>query len=174
MNNTKEIKLSFFDFDGCMANTPLPDTGKDIWAKHHNKPYPHQGWWGRIESMCLDAFNIETHAHVHSEWKRLHDAGYISKIHTSRRPLFKDSIQKILDKNGVEVTDILTVMGNITKGERIVSEIEEWQKQGYKVTHVVFYDDRQKEIVTVEAVRPQIENLGIELTVVKVQSDAMD
>ena len=170
----KEINLAYFDFDGCLANTPHPGVGKPLWAEYHGTPYPHKGWWGKLESMDPNAFTIRTVPDMHKEWERLTDEGYITNVLTSRMPKFKELIQGILDNNGVTMKEIFTVKGQITKGERMVAFVKEWTDKGYTVKNVVFFDDRMKEIVTAEAVQNEMKALGVNFKIVKVESDAND
>ena len=55
---TKKTRLAVFDFDGTLFDTPLPDTGKDIFKEKTGKDWPHKGWWGKGESMDSNVFNI--------------------------------------------------------------------------------------------------------------------
>lgn len=170
----KQLKVIFWDFDGTMVDSPLPDPGKQMWGKHHGKPYPHVGWWGRVESLDCDVFDVQARGHVLDEYKKHSGPGCRNYILTSRQPKFESIIQKILDKNGIHMDGIMTAKGSFTKGDRIVQAIKEFAAQDYQVTEVHFYDDRLKEINAVEAVRAEIEGLGVELTVHKIESDAQD
>jgi hypothetical protein len=170
----KKIKLAFFDFDGCLADTPNPDFGKNHWGEHHKTTWPYQGWWGRVESMCLDAFKIKTHEPQHQAWTKLYNEGYKTFILTSRQPKFAPIIQSILIDNEIDIDDIFTMSHNLTKGERILKEVQGWIADGFQVEHVVFYDDRMKEIVSVQAVVNQLKEFGTTIEIIKVQSDAID
>lgn len=171
----KEIVLNFYDFDGCFGMTPLQDEGKIAWSKHYGIPYPHIGWWGRIESMDPNVFDIKLRPELHEEYKlQAARSGSVSKILTSRQPKFKDTIISILLKNGVVMDDVLCVMGSFTKGQRIVMEVEKHMADGCVVKEINFWDDRNKEIITVEAVRGKLESMDIKLNVYKIQSDAND
>jgi hypothetical protein len=170
----KEINIVYMDFDGCIADTPHHDFGKQQWSDYYGIPYPHIGWWGRLESMDPVAFNIKTHPEQHAEWIKYNALGYKSYIHTSRQPKFEPLIAGILKNNNINVDGILTVKGNITKGERILLEVKSFIENGYVVKNVVFFDDRQKEIVTVEAVKEELNQLGVLIDIIKVESDALD
>lgn len=37
-------KLSFYDFDGCLVNSPEPEEGKRIYKEKTGDDYPHKGW----------------------------------------------------------------------------------------------------------------------------------
>lgn len=169
-----ELNLLYLDFDGCLANTPSPEPGKDIWSEYYNTPYPHLGWWGRIESMDPLVFDIKTHQDQHDAWMKYYKLGYKSFIHTSRQPKFEPIISEILNNNNIVVDGILTAKGKFTKGERILDEVYKYINNGFKINHIVFYDDRMKEIITVEAIREELKSLGITIDINKVQSDATD
>jgi len=60
-------KLSVFDFDGTLINTPLnTPENKEKWSEHHGREYPYVGWWGREESMDKEVFDITPREHVMS------------------------------------------------------------------------------------------------------------
>ena len=40
-------KLSVFDFDGTLIDTPLPDYGKAEYKKKTGEDWPFPGWWGQ-------------------------------------------------------------------------------------------------------------------------------
>jgi FMN phosphatase YigB (HAD superfamily) len=166
----KKAKIALWDCDGCLVDTPLPERDKTSWEKHHDKPWPFQGWWGRMESMCADAFNITTFADRHEEFVKLDGEGFEQFILTSRLPRFTDRIKDILSANGLSVKKIFTKT-NATKGERILELIAQYKAEGIEIEHIKFFDDRLKEIVTAEAVRPQIEAMGITFDVIQVEND---
>lgn len=170
IKNTPKVKISFWDMDGCMCDTPLPERDKATWEKHHGKKWPYEGWWGRIESMCSDAFNIKTIENQHKEFLTLEKQGFEQYILTSRLLRFTKRIEEILTKNGLSVKDILTKT-NATKGERILQIIAQYKADGIEIEHIKFYDDRMKEIVTAEAVRSQIEAMGIIFDVIQVENN---
>ncbi len=172
--NTNTINIAIFDFDSTMCYSPMPEPGKQMWAEHHGKDYPTTGWWGRLESMDEDVFDIQTNPEVHAEWDKYYELEYDTYILTSRQPKFTDIIKSILIKNSVDVVDVLTQRGKATKGERILEMITHYNRLGIHVEHVIFFDDRQKEHDTVILVQEEIEKLGTRLELIKVQSDAQD
>ena len=167
--------LNFFDCDGTLIATPLPDPGKDVWAAHHGRPYPHQGWWGRAESLDTDVFKMEPREEAHAAYLKHAEAlDTYNYILTSRLPKLKSHLLKILTLNGIVMDDILCAKGSLTKGQRIVEVLHEHESRGEVVTVINMWEDRNKEIVTIEALRPYFEGKGIELNIYKIQSDATD
>jgi len=58
MTNINITKISVFDFDGTLIDTPLPKYGIPKWEYFYNKSYPHinKSWWGEKESLDRDVF----------------------------------------------------------------------------------------------------------------------
>jgi len=52
-------KISIFDFDGTLMNTPHPEEGKKQWEEFTGKEYPHIGWWSKPESLDDAVFDIQ-------------------------------------------------------------------------------------------------------------------
>lgn len=164
------MKLYVFDFDGTLGNSPSPSLeNKALYKERTGNDWPFQGWWGRIESMKDFEFGlIEDQAKVAID-KTKTDLVYIL---TSRLPKFKEIIQKVCIDNGLDISieNILTKR-NEEKGERLF-------QLAYKhlddIDEIIFYDDRQKEIDSALQWRSEIEKIGIKLTTIKIQSDALD
>lgn len=162
------MKIRFFDFDGCLFNTPLPDVGKELWHKRHGEVYPHKGWWGRVESMCLDTFDIkpvESTLNIFNDGK---DNQTIDYVLTSRLPKFTDIIKELLKRNNIDIKHVMT-KNKYEKGERILQTINEL-KTVYNITDVYFYDDRDKEIVSANSVKKEIEDMGYRFHIKKIKS----
>jgi len=170
----KEIKIAFFDCDGCLFNTPHPEPGKQLWAEFYNKEYPYQGWWGRVESMDMNVFTIKPRPEVYNYWKTLYDQGFETRVLTSRMPKFEPLIQTLLIDNNIDMKEVMTVKGSLTKGQRILETVKDYISQGYSVPEVHFFDDRMKEIVTVQEVVDDLHLLGTKVFITKVESDAND
>ncbi len=167
--------MCFWDFDGTIADTPHPDLGKQIWLEKTGQEYPHQGWWGRLESMDKSVFDIKLHPEVLQMFHEHQGDEYLHFIHTSRMPKFENRIKEILHDNNIKMDGIMTIKGSFHKGERIVQSLEEqFLYFNNTITDVYFFDDRNKEIVLVESVRETLLNMGVNLHITKIQSDALD
>lgn len=168
------IKICYWDMDGTFIDTPHPDTGKVLWSEFYGKPYPHLGWWGRLESMDLNVFTLKPRPETIKIYNELQGDNILHFIHTSRMPKFEPLIKQVLDMNNIHMDGIMTAKGNKNKGERIVESVQEYLDKGYVVTDVYFFDDRMKEIVTVEAVVDILKEMGITTHITKLESDATD
>lgn len=157
--------IRFFDFDGCLFDSPIPETGKDVWSTFHGKPYPHIGWWGRVESMDLLVYDIKPFKQVHDIYLEGKNENTIDFILTSRLDKFEPIIMQLLKDNDIDIKYVLT-KNKHEKGERIVQTIEWFSDKN--ITDVYFYDDRDKEIISAEAVKEQIEDMGINFHIVQI------
>lgn len=171
----EKITLNFFDFDGSLIDSPVPDPGKTKWAEHHGKTYPHLGWWGKEESLDMNVFDIkpkdvahEAYLH-HSKEPTTHNY-----ILTSRIPRLKDKLKAILDANDIKMKEILCAKGSLNKGQRIVEILNGVESDGEVVGEINVWEDRNKEIVTIEPFRELFTSAGITLNIYKIESDAKD
>jgi hypothetical protein len=172
---SKKITICFYDFDGSLIDSQTPEPGREIWSKHHGKPYPHIGWWSKPESLCIDAFENKPKPEVHQDYlKHAGQPDTRNYILTSRMLKLKHLLKAILDKHGIVMDDILCAHGPLTKGERIIAAINDIERGGDSVGQVNVWEDRNKEIATMESVRGHIEGRGIVLNITKVESDAKD
>ena len=152
-------KFYFWDFDGTLAKSPLPDTGKEQWTKHHGKQYPHIGWWGKPESLCLNAFDIKPNDEVMNDLKNSLAEGCTNWILTSRMHKLKEHVCNVLDYFHPDLSqnfDGMSFASNLDKGQRILKIID-----GQEVTSVDVYEDRDVEIIVLESIRETLESKGI-------------
>jgi len=171
----KKITLNFFDFDGSLIDSPLPDNGKIRWSEHHGKPYPHLGWWGREESLDLDVFDIKPKDIAHAAYLRhSKDPSTHNYILTSRIPKLKDKLKAILDANDIQMIEILCAKGGLTKGQQIIELLATVESAGKTVGEINMWEDRNKEIATIEPFRVFLTSAGITLNIYKIESDAKD
>lgn len=135
-------RLAFYDFDGTLANTPIPDTGKLVWKQKTGQVYPHQGWWGRPESLSLNVFDIKVFPSIAEKLKKdmARQDTYVA-ILTSRVPKLEPYLKAILDKNNINVNEISTKKGGKSKDIRI----KEFLQRFPDVKEIDVYDDRKKE-----------------------------
>ena len=166
--------LNFWDFDGTLIATQTPEHGKDIWSKYHKKVYPHVGWWSKDLSLCIQAFSNNTKPEVHNAYlktkKEIFCVKNFNYLLTSRMPKLKPHVLAILDKHKI-VMDEYFFASDKNKGEKIYDEVQK-MLLAYDVTNVTVYEDRLKEVKVIEAFRDKLKDLGVELTIVKIESDA--
>jgi tRNA nucleotidyltransferase/poly(A) polymerase len=140
-------KVAFYDFDGTLMDSPMPNPGKEIYHKKTGNVYPHQGWWGREESLDLNVFDIETNAEIESRFREdVSDPNTHVILLTNRLSKLSESIKKVLNKHNMVFNHYSFKSDNREKGERIYDIL----KSNYPETVLVeFYDDDIKHIENV-------------------------
>lgn len=131
-------RLVAYDFDGTLIDSPEPNPGKDVWLKKKGEPYPHQGWWGRKESLDTEVFDIKPFPNI---LKKLRDDVAAPNTHviilTSRREKLRPQMENVLKLNNIHVDEVIMKRGNEGKGEVLLNYL----KNNPKLKEIVLYDD---------------------------------
>ena len=143
LENDKK-KVVFFDFDATLIDSPLPEIGKIMYKKKTGFTYPYEGWWGRVESLDMSLFDIQTHPQIEAKFR---DYKSNPNVHvvllTNRIPRLEKVIKNVLEKHGMYF-DIYSFKNNhINKGGRILKIME---NQFPNIFDLEFYDDDMKNI----------------------------
>lgn len=137
-------KIAFYDFDGTLIDTPLPEVGKPQWKKVTGEEYPHIGWWGRKESLDLNVFDIKAFDAVANKLRYDNaQTNTYTVILTSRMKKLQPFLEKILQKNGLRVDEMSPKSGGEDKDDRI----RDFLRRFPDVIDIDLYDDREKEFV---------------------------
>lgn len=108
MNKEDIKKVSVFDMDGTFIDTELPGTGKKIWKDKTGVDYPHQGWWGKAESLDVDIFeNKPFEDMVKEHTKEMADSSTYVSLCTGRLYKLRNEVQKILDKYDFKFDEVV-------------------------------------------------------------------
>jgi len=135
-------KISIFDFDGALADTPNKEDGIALWEAKTKKDYPHKGWWSKPESLDESVFNIK----LIDETKRDYigesvDKNTLMVMLTGRIPKLANQVEKVLHKNGI----IFDEYHYKEKGDTFTSKINTLKKlvdQNPNVTEIEMWEDR--------------------------------
>lgn len=140
-------KVAFYDFDGTLMDSPMPDPGKEIYHKKKGIPYPHQGWWGREESLDLDVFDVQTNPEIESRFREdASDPNTQVVLLTNRLEKLSEPIKKVLNKHNMVFDYYSFKNDGREKGERVYDIL----KLIYPKTELVeFYDDDIKHVQSV-------------------------
>ena len=137
-------KLSFYDFDGCLVNSPEPEEGKRIYKEKTGNDYPHKGWWGRKESLDVDIFDIKYNQNVYQRYlKDSKKPSTMTILLTNRMDKLSHDVIGLLDELNIKFDDYSFRSGSKEKVDRI---------KFYLTIHpnvkiIDIYDDREKELV---------------------------
>jgi hypothetical protein len=142
----KKTKLAFFDFDGTLIATPLPDVGKGIYKNVTGNDWPHVGWWGQPLSLDTDIFDIKPIPSVVSDYKKeKSDTNTIVVMLTGRMVKLSGEVKKILDQHNLHFDEYHYNRGGSTEVSKI--KTMETLLEKYKdVVEIQMWDDRLEHI----------------------------
>lgn len=146
MKKEKITKLAIFDFDGTLINSPLPEVGKLIYQEKTGKPWPHEGWWGKSESLDMEIFEMATVADVITDYEKEYaDENTAVILLTGRMVKLTEHVMAILKSKELVFDDYHLNRGGATE----VAKIKSMEKLLIKypdVTEMEQWDDRLSHI----------------------------
>jgi hypothetical protein len=146
-------KLAFYDMDGTLMDTPMPDVGKEQWEEVKGEPYPHKGWWGRAESLDTDVFDIKPFPSLLSSLKQDNaDPNIHTYLLTSRIERLRPAIMNLLSVNDIKLDGYLLKNDHRDKDQRIKDILKKYPD----VEEIDIYDDRQKEFELLRGLKDDI------------------
>ena len=135
-------KISIFDFDGTLADTPNKEDGIALWEAKNKKDYPHKGWWGKPESLDENTFNVKLIPSTIGDYNKESEGDNTLMIMlTGRIPKLANQVESILNKNGV----IFDEYRYKEKGDTFSSKINTIKRlleQNPNVTEIEMWEDR--------------------------------
>lgn len=101
--STKITKLSIFDFDGTLIDTPLPEFGKKHYEDKTGIKWPHKGWWGRELTLDMSIFDMPVVPQVIEAYhKEKADASTLMVMLTGRMEIMREHVIKVLDSHNLK------------------------------------------------------------------------
>lgn len=135
--------LSFYDFDGTLIDSPMPDTGRVEWKNKTGDDYPHEGWWGRPDSLNTDVFDIKPFEAILNQLKAdMTKSDTYVIILTARIGRLQDAIENVLRINNIQVDEVSVKNGGAEKDVRVKNFLTKFPN----VDTINLYDDRDKEM----------------------------
>lgn len=138
MNHIK--KISIFDFDGTLVDSPKPEDGIPIWGEVNGYEYPFKTWWDRVESLDQEVFDIDTiESTIDNYNEEYENEDTLVIMLTGRLSKLRDTVKKILYSKGLVFDEYHfkdidnTLLSKVNKIEELlhrypnVEEIEMWE-----------------------------------------------
>jgi hypothetical protein len=149
MENFK--KLSVFDFDGTLVNTPLPEEGKKEYKEKTGQDWPHAGWWGQPMSLDSEIFDMSIIPSVIRAYlKEINDPNTMVVMVTGRINKLSGLVKKILDDNGLKFHEYHFNNGGSTESAK-KKTFDKILSQNPSITEMELWDDRIEHIPIFQA-----------------------
>lgn len=142
----KFTKLSVFDFDGTLVDTPLPEEGKKIYKEKTGKDWPHAGWWGQPMSLDMQVFEMPTITNVINDYKKeIQNSDTMIVMVTGRMVKLTDLVKDILNRHGLKFHEYHFNRGGSTESAK-KKTFDQILSQHPSIKEVSIYDDRSEHI----------------------------
>jgi hypothetical protein len=149
MGNFK--KLSVFDFDGTLVNTPLPEEGKKEYKEKTGEDWPHVGWWGQPLSLDSEIFDMNIIPSVIRAYlKEINDSNTMVVMVTGRVNKLSGLVKKILDDNGLKFHEYHFNNGGSTESAK-KKTFDKILSENPSITEMELWDDRLEHIPVFQA-----------------------
>lgn len=143
----KVIRLSVFDFDGTLVDSPLPDSGRVKYEKVTGKPWPHKGWWGQADSLDINIFDIPTKPEVIADYqKEVSREDTMTIMLTGRMQKLSGDVSQILTHYGLKFDGYFFNRGGATDTAKLKA-IEGILDQFPLIREITMWEDREEHIV---------------------------
>lgn len=135
-------KISIFDFDGTLMDTPEPETGKVIYKEKTGNDWPFKGWWGRNEGLDMDVFDIKPIPSVISDYnEEVVRPNTRVVMMTGRIPKNAEHVEKILNANNLKFDEYIYKKKSDTLGFKI-GKLEEMLANYPNLREIEMWEDR--------------------------------
>jgi len=157
----KEITtLSFFDFDGTLADAMEPGEGKKEYKKVTGKNYPDIGWWDNPKS--LEPFDVKIFPKIKAEYEKKKAIPQSKTfLLTNRVEKLSKQVKSILDDGGVTMDGYDFYQSGKNKADRIKAIMKKFPK----VTTINIYDDRADQLNIFKAFKSEMDHNFVDVNV---------
>lgn len=139
-------KISVFDFDQTLVNTPQPEEAKKIWKEVTGQDWPHLGYWGRKESLNTDVFDFETIPSTYQAYQKEKTRNdTLLVMMTGRHSGIGDLVEKILNERGFEFDKYLYKKSNPTFMDKI-GKLNHMVRKNPGVEVIEMWEDREEHV----------------------------
>ncbi len=147
----KITKLSVFDFDGTLIDTPLPEYGKAEYKKKTGEDWPFTGWWGQPLSLNPKIFDMPMIPMVQSAYIKEKPKSNTAVIMlTGRMAKLGGYVKHILDDKGFEFDEYHYNRGGSTESAKLKT-LDDLLSRYPDVEVVEMWDDRDEHIPIFQA-----------------------
>lgn len=159
-------KISVFDFDQTLVNTPLPDQGRIDYEKKTGNKWPYEGWWGRALSLDTSIFEMSVVPETLSAYnKEKTNPETLIVMLTGRMSKLASEVKLILDEKGLKFDVYEYNRGGNTLDSKIKS-LERLLSEHPNVTELELWDDRIPHVEEFQKWGDSKENLTFKINII--------
>ena len=165
-DKTTIFRIAFYDFDGTIIDSPMPDLGKLLWAKKYGNVYPHRGWWSKSESLDMELFDIKPIKEVERRLQKdIKDKNCWVVLLTNRISKLKPEVSKVLNHLNISVDEFQMMDRiNFSKSIRIKNVLQDFPQ----ASQIDILDDDDKNIHDFLKLKNELQQEGKTVTIYKV------
>jgi len=164
----KITRLAVFDFDGTIADTPLPTTeNKALYEQKTGTKWPHKGWWSRPETLDQAIFDIPLISSVIADYemeKAREDTMVI--LLTGRISRLSTHVKTILESKGLTFDGHFFNSGGSTLDFKMYT-VGRILKDYPSIKELHMWDDRLEHIPSFTAWGEKLKGIDFKITVVE-------
>ena len=157
-------KLSVFDFDGTLVDTPLDtEESRQQWADYHKKDWPYLGWWGRNESLDMDVWDMPVIPDTIKDYKdESSNPNTMVVMLTGRLEKQRPYVMAIIKKYGLKFDRYLLKQGGRTIEDKL-RQLNGILKQNPTIKEVEMWDDRDNHILSFQTWGDSLEDIDFKI-----------
>lgn len=165
-DKTTIFRIAFYDFDGTIIDSPMPELGKLLWAKKYGKVYPHMGWWSKPESLDMEVFDIKPIIEVERRLQKdIKDKNCWVVLLTNRISKLKPQVTEVLNHLNISVDEFQMMDRiNYSKNIRIKNVLQDFPQ----AAQIDILDDDDKNINAFLDLKIELQQEGKTVTIYKV------
>lgn len=165
-DKTTIFRIAFYDFDGTIIDSPMPDLGKLLWAKKYGNVYPHRGWWSKSESLDMELFDIKPIKEVERRLQKdIKDKNCWVVLLTNRISKLKPEVSKVLNHLNISVDEFQMMDRiNFSKSIRIKNVLQDFPQ----ASQIDILDDDDKNIHDFLKLKNELQQEGKTVIIYKV------
>ena len=162
-------ELHVFDFDGTLVDTPTPEIGMREYKEAFGMDSPHQGWWGRAESLEPPLTMGEGPALAEYRASAANER-VVTIMMTGRRSKLKDSVEAVMRTFDIDCHEhIFNGTGHNTLTYKM-NELRRLVKQ-YKPKRVRIWEDRTSHAGLFQEMDREFTSIEWKVTLVEPSND---
>lgn len=156
------------DMDGTLINTALPEWGKPLWEKKTGQPWPHQGWWGRVESMDPSVFPNDPIPQMVGEYNKVkNDPTVVKVLMTGRmQKRFGELVPEVVESKGFEFDHYMLNTGGETSNVK-VKQMTQLLEMYPNAKRMFLFEDRESHFPKFKAFGESLEDVEFTLVPIK-------